>query len=327
VVPKNFAKGGKVSSRLFKGMGSSEPKNKSRAVSIKSLLSEGRISRFDPANVDSSSLENIDKSNLTNANNSGSGRAMTREEWSEFMAEYRSKVAPPALTKEVEEYYTRDNPYTGGWVHTSPLSQSWYNLKYMHGIETQPTISRDVLRAWGEKHRNAGHIPEDGPHGVASFLTLAIRGAEKKIAMGASGAWKESLEDRITMSYLGIEEMYNKYFAQKEDMAEKSRSLSRVATSSPAYFAKGDLAKGTDIIPAMLTPGEFVMTKHAVDNYGVDNLRAINSGAAPGNSVYNGYNINVNVKSNSNPDQIANAVMTQIRQVNAQQVRGNRFNG
>jgi hypothetical protein len=88
----------------------------------------------------------------------------------------------------------------------------------------------------------------------------------------------------------------------------------------PKYFAKGG-----DVVPAMLTPGEFVMTKHAVDNYGVDNLKAINSGAAPGNSVYNGYNINVNVRSNSNPDQIANAVMTQIRQVNAQQVRGSKF--
>jgi TP901 family phage tail tape measure protein len=93
----------------------------------------------------------------------------------------------------------------------------------------------------------------------------------------------------------------------------------------PKYFANGDLARGTDVVPAMLTPGEFVMTKHAVDNYGVDNLRAINGGAAPGNSVYNGYNINVNVRSNSNPDQIANAVMTQIRQVNAQQVRGSKF--
>jgi TP901 family phage tail tape measure protein len=100
---------------------------------------------------------------------------------------------------------------------------------------------------------------------------------------------------------------------------------------APKYFANGGMvmpkyfAKGGDVVPAMLTPGEFVMTKHAVDNYGVDNLKAINSGAAPGNSVYNGYNINVNVRSNSNPDQIANAVMTQIRQVNAQQVRGSKF--
>jgi hypothetical protein len=45
-----------------------------------------------------------------------------------------------------------------------------------------------------------------------------------------------------------------------------------------------------------------------------------------GNSVYNNtYSINVNVKSDANPDQIARAVMTQIKQVDAQRIRGNRF--
>jgi hypothetical protein len=93
----------------------------------------------------------------------------------------------------------------------------------------------------------------------------------------------------------------------------------------PKAFAAGGFARGTDVVPAMLTPGEFVVSKYGVENYGVDNLKAINNGTAGANSVYNGYNINVNVRSNSNPDQIANAVMTQIRQINAQQVRGNRF--
>ena len=93
----------------------------------------------------------------------------------------------------------------------------------------------------------------------------------------------------------------------------------------PKKYAAGGFAMGTDTVPAMLTPGEFVVSKYGVDNYGVDNLKAINNGTAGANSVYNGYNINVNVKSNSNPDQIANAVMTQIRQVNSQQVRGNKF--
>ncbi len=93
----------------------------------------------------------------------------------------------------------------------------------------------------------------------------------------------------------------------------------------PKKFANGGYARGTDTVPAMLTPGEFVVSKYGVQNYGVDNLKAINSGTAAANSVYNGYNINVNVRSNSNPDQIANAVMTQIRQINAQQVRGNKF--
>jgi hypothetical protein len=41
-------------------------------------------------------------------------------------------------------------------------------------------------------------------------------------------------------------------------------------------------------------------------------------------SVYN-YDINVNVQSNADPDQIARAVMNQIRQVDSMRIRGNRF--
>jgi hypothetical protein len=93
---------------------------------------------------------------------------------------------------------------------------------------------------------------------------------------------------------------------------------------SPKYFNAGGLAKGTDIIPSMLTPGEFVMSKYAVQNYGVDKLRAINSGKTSSDSVYN-YEVNINVKSDSNPDQIARAVIGQIKQIDSQRIRGNKF--
>ena len=91
----------------------------------------------------------------------------------------------------------------------------------------------------------------------------------------------------------------------------------------PKYFAVGGKARGTDIIPAMLTPGEFVMSKYAVDSYGVDNMKAINSGSYEGEKVYN-YNLNVNVKSDANPEDIARVVMTQIRQVDSQRIRTQR---
>jgi hypothetical protein len=81
---------------------------------------------------------------------------------------------------------------------------------------------------------------------------------------------------------------------------------------------------GTDTVPAMLSPGEFVVRKYAVDNFGADNLRAINTGKYSGESVYN-YEVNINVKSDANADQIARAVMTQIKQVDSQRIRGNRF--
>jgi TP901 family phage tail tape measure protein len=92
----------------------------------------------------------------------------------------------------------------------------------------------------------------------------------------------------------------------------------------PNYFAAGGYAIGTDTVPAMLTPGEFVMSKYAVDKYGVDNMKSINSGSSVGDSVYN-YNLNLNVKSDANPDEIARAVMVQIKSVDAQRIRGARL--
>jgi hypothetical protein len=107
----------------------------------------------------------------------------------------------------------------------------------------------------------------------------------------------------------------------------------------PSKFAMGGYAMGTDTVPAMLTPGEFVIKKSAVDRIGTSTLNKINryaegglvggASAVAGDSVYNSntYEINVNVSSNSNPDQIANAVMSKIRQIDNKRVRGSAFNG
>jgi TP901 family phage tail tape measure protein len=92
------------------------------------------------------------------------------------------------------------------------------------------------------------------------------------------------------------------------------------------YLANGGFPSlGTDTVPAMLSPGEFVVRKFAVDKFGVENLKAINNGQAPaGGGVYN-YNVSVNVKSEADPQRIAQTVIRQIKQVDAQRIRGNKF--
>jgi len=90
------------------------------------------------------------------------------------------------------------------------------------------------------------------------------------------------------------------------------------------YFANGGKPLGSDIVPAMLTPGEFVMSKYAVSSFGADNMKAINNGSYKNDSVYN-YEVNINVKSDTNADQIARTVMMQIQQIDAQRVRGGRI--
>jgi hypothetical protein len=92
----------------------------------------------------------------------------------------------------------------------------------------------------------------------------------------------------------------------------------------PKGYANGGGIFGTDTVPAMLTPGEFVIKKSAVDAIGLDKLNSINSGTASSESVYN-YSINVNVSSAANAEDIARTVMTQIRQTESQRVRSNTY--
>jgi TP901 family phage tail tape measure protein len=100
----------------------------------------------------------------------------------------------------------------------------------------------------------------------------------------------------------------------------------------PKYFAAGGYSRGTDTVPAMLTPGEFVVKKFAADKFGINNLHDINNGSFKpasvasvnnnSNSVYN-YGINVNVSnSNASTDDIARAVITQIKNIDGQRIRG-----
>ena len=89
----------------------------------------------------------------------------------------------------------------------------------------------------------------------------------------------------------------------------------------PKYFAAGGFARGADTVPAMLTPGEFIMSKYAVNQHGIENLKAMNNGESVGSSVYT-YNLSVNVKSDANPNDIARTVMTQIKQIDSQRIRG-----
>ncbi|NDB59954.1 hypothetical protein EB001_16120, partial [bacterium] len=134
----------------------------------------------------------------------------------------------------------------------------------------------------------------------------------------------------------------NPYYSNAPVVDEQTKiaAMRAAATPKPTYtgyrindrasgglivrgYANGGRVKpiGTDTVPALLTPGEFIMSRYAVNSYGLDKMRAINNGDAVGDSVYN-YSISVNVKSDANPDEIARAVMTQIKQVDSKRLRG-----
>jgi hypothetical protein len=92
-------------------------------------------------------------------------------------------------------------------------------------------------------------------------------------------------------------------------------------------MATGGLVPGLgnkDTISSMLTPGEFVIKKSAVDAYGANNLAKINDGISTDSSVYN-YSLSVNVSGNNlNADDIASTVMQKIKYIDGQRIRGQR---
>jgi hypothetical protein len=107
------------------------------------------------------------------------------------------------------------------------------------------------------------------------------------------------------------------------------------------YMASGGLARGTDTVPAMLTPGEYVINKDATQKFGpllsainsptfrtpesmssIKNLGGSQTEVNNSKTLYN-YNLSVNVSnSNANPNDIARTVINQIKMIENQRIRG-----
>ena len=98
-------------------------------------------------------------------------------------------------------------------------------------------------------------------------------------------------------------EVYNKGRAEKQARSRPSERLRRHAiqrkreeeeliksgklfrTRDPRakrFFAGGSAAGTSDTVPAMLTPGEFVMSREAVQSHGVGYMKNLNRGRVPG---------------------------------------------
>jgi hypothetical protein len=119
----------------------------------------------------------------------------------------------------------------------------------------------------------------------------------------------------------------------------------------PQYMAMGGFSIGTDTVPAMQTPGEFVIRKSVADQYG-PLLESINNGtyrsfetptypsmnndtvsvggrgatSVSDNSskVYN-YSVGISVNNTSaSADDIAKVVMAEIKYIDSQRLRGQR---
>ena len=136
---------------------------------------------------------------------------------------------------------------------------------------------------------------------------------------------------RTTVQKVAAKKSYNTFKSSGMSLRAYMRSAGgsiprySIGGNVKGYSVGGFASMGTDTVPAMLTPGEFVVRRPAVQSIGLENLEKLNkTGTYNDGSVYN-YNLAVNVATDADPNKIANTVMREIRRVESQRVRGNRI--
>lgn len=253
----------------------------------------------------------------------------TRDEWARINAQLDAQAAALKAANGSAEL-------AGLLSAAQQLELTWSNIlallaQYASGI---PGSVQGAVNAIGGVGANAYVAPADTPESIAAFEDFIDVVNELDAATAAledaydKGLWAQF--DALQRRKNAAQEAYDATLpAVDPNSTGGGGGLAMQYQSSgglikPKYFSVGGNVRGTDSVPAMLTPGEFVMSKYAVQTHGTSAMKAINNGNSVGDSVYN-YSISVNVKSDANPDEIARAVMGQVRSIESQRLRGTRI--
>ena len=253
----------------------------------------------------------------------------TRDEWDRINAQLDAQAAALRAANG-------SAALAGLLAAAEQLNLTWAEIlaklaQYASGVPGAVTAARGAIGGVGG---DAYVAPEDDEESLAAFETFL---ATVEALDAATAAYDAAVElgnmYGVRNAGLALAEAQAAYDATLPEIdpnfvggggGTNHQYLSGGGLIKPQYFARGGFARGLDTVPAMLTPGEFVMSRYAVQSHGIDKMKTINNGSSVGDSVYN-YSISVNVKSDANPDEIARVVMTQIKGIDSQKLRGNRF--
>lgn len=155
--------------------------------------------------------------------------------------------------------------------------------------------------------------------------TKVTEGANAQAGMAAAADVNVNAANSLKTAYDGVARSINSAAA-----AQRSLNSAQAGSSAPApitqrfggpvFRAMGGFApRGTDTIPAMLSPGEFVMNASASRKF-ASQLIAMNAGTTPvfrqegGPVINNSVNVgDINVNGTSDPNAVARRVMSEIR--------------
>lgn len=189
---------------------------------------------------------------------------------------------------------------------------------------------------------------------------IALQTAQQTVEMGKQVGVAESLRKKLMAQYEIAKAIATKNWGAKFETVNTGGEIIKKAFGGVMYrgskeappalkMATGSIVPGmgiTDKVPALLTPGEFVVRK-SVAQANMPLLQALNGNVFPNvgsfgmpeasvgspnnvvsnisSPVYN-YSVNVNVpNTTSSPNEIADVVINKIRMTQGREIRGNRY--
>lgn len=178
------------------------------------------------------------------------------------------------------------------------------------------SLNQTINNALGTQRlltEEAGDYSQSANQGIEAQGEL-----NNSIGAGVNGA------NALQQGYNGVTRSINQAI-DAQNQLNRAQSGGGAAGAVPRMFggflyrAAGGLARGTDTIPAMLSPGEFVVNARSARRF-ASQLVAINAGVQPvyrqdgGTVVNNSVNVgDINVNGTSNPEDTARQVVSQLR--------------
>ena len=166
------------------------------------------------------------------------------------------------------------------------------NAPIFQGGQTGAQVQGEIM---GNELLQAGLINID----QYGELVRGISSKEDQLIDDLSGIYRE--QNQIAKVTLDLQSLSTDIFAgsvNKFGLAVENLKLGggagkvqKISAGGIIYADEGTLVnfkpKGTDTVPAMLTPGEFVVKKSSVDKYGVGMMKNINDGNYAGGGIVN----------------------------------------
>ena len=211
------------------------------------------------------------------------------------MSQQINRLNPGGATKRLSNMSEMFEALQGMFDSITGVSGGEGIKQAVETIKTQVTEFKDELNALIEELQEIGSVNGQGTGSIDMEIKITgrVTGASKVVSdvkketgkiTSAVNSVPTYFNKKITVNFSAVITGVGGIAGQVASAARRIRDSvlysSNGGVVKPVYLASGGSlwhTRGTDTVPAMLTPGEFVQRKKAVDTFGLDFMRRVNN--------------------------------------------------